>query len=154
MEFRFLSSTGRCLLAAIAIICQIIVIPAKADTPAISNPQTPTTAQLVNDSELKTFPVGLNVGNQNVNPSVLVRGKEDGSQAIDFANWLLPYDAVIQGLKLNVTTLPDGQLEVRSPGVVTCIDPKKRERFITQFQELEPLTHEFCYVSQTSHDLS
>ncbi|MBG1270304.1 carboxypeptidase-like regulatory domain-containing protein [Nostoc sp. WHI] len=125
MQFRFLSSTGRCLLAAIAILCQIIVIPAKADTPAISNPQTPTTAQLANDSELKTFPVGLNVGNQNVNPSILVRGKEDGSQAIDFANWLLPYNAVIQGLKLNVTTLPDGQLEMRSPGVVTRIDPKK-----------------------------
>nr|WP_267871536.1 carboxypeptidase-like regulatory domain-containing protein [Nostoc sp. CHAB 5715] len=113
------------MLGAIALICQIIITPAKADTPAISNPQTPTTAQLAKDSEFKVFPVGLNVGNRNVNPSVLVRGQEDGSQPIDFANWLLPYDAVIQGLKLNVTTLPDGQLEVRSPGVVTRIDPKK-----------------------------
>ncbi len=71
------------------------------------------------------FPVGLNVGKRNVNPSILVRGQEDGTQAINFENWLLPYDAVIEGLKLKVTTLSDGQLEVRSPGIVTRIDPKK-----------------------------
>ncbi len=72
-----------------------------------------------------TFPVGLNVGKRNVKAGVLVRGNEDGSQAIDFQNWLLPYDAVIQALKLNVTTLPDGQLEVRSPGIVTRINPEQ-----------------------------
>ncbi|MEH2233743.1 MAG: carboxypeptidase-like regulatory domain-containing protein [Nostoc sp.] len=125
MQLQLLTSRGKSLLAAIAAICQITIAPAKADTPAISNLQTPTTAQLAKDSEFKVFPVGLNVGNRNVNPSVLVRGQEDGSEAIDFVNWLLPYDAVIQGLKLNITTLPDGQLEVRSPGVVTRIDPTK-----------------------------
>jgi hypothetical protein len=125
VQFRLLTSTRKCLLAANALICQITIAPAKADIPAISNPQTPTTAQLAKDSEFKVFPVGLNVGNRNVNPSVLVRGQEDGSEAVDFGNWLLPYDAVIQGLKLNITTLPDGQLEVRSPGVVTRIDPTK-----------------------------
>ncbi|RCJ28297.1 hypothetical protein A6S26_12255 [Nostoc sp. ATCC 43529] len=124
MQLR-LVNRGKCLLAAIALICQITIAPAKADTPAISNLQTPTSTELAQNSEFKVFPVGLNVGNRNVNPSVLVRGQEDGSQAIDFANWLLPYDAVIQGLKLNVTTLPDGQLEVRSPTVVTRIDPTK-----------------------------
>ncbi len=72
-----------------------------------------------------TFPVGLNVGKRNVKAGVLVRGNEDGSQAIDFQSWLLPYDAVIQALKLNVTTLPDGQLEVRSPGIVTRINPEQ-----------------------------
>jgi hypothetical protein len=120
-----LVNKSKSLLGAIALICQIIITPAKADIPAISNPQAPTTAQLAQDSEFKVFPVGLNIGNRNVNSSVLVRGQEDGSQAIDFPNWLLPYDAVIQGLKLNVTTLPDGQLEVRSPSVVTRIDPTK-----------------------------
>jgi hypothetical protein len=126
VQFRLLTSTRKCLLAANALICQITIAPAKADIPAISNPQTPTTAQLAKDSEFKVFPVGLNVGNRNVNPSVLVRGQEDGSEAVDFENWLLPYDAVIQGLKLNIiTTLPDGQLKVRSPGVMTRIDPTK-----------------------------
>ncbi|MGB7375135.1 MAG: hypothetical protein WA959_00965, partial [Rivularia sp. (in: cyanobacteria)] len=72
-----------------------------------------------------TFPVGLNIGKRNIKAGVLVRGNEDGSRAVDFQNWLLPYDAVIQALKLNVTTLPDGQLEVRSPGIVTRINPEQ-----------------------------
>jgi hypothetical protein len=76
-------------------------------------------------SEFRVFPVGLNAGKVNINDSVLVKGYEDGSQAIDFPNWLLPYDAVIQALKLTVTTLPDGQLEMRSPGIVTRIEAKK-----------------------------
>jgi hypothetical protein len=75
--------------------------------------------------DFRTFPVALNVGRRNVQEAVLVRGSEDGSKAINFQNWLLPYDAVIQALKLNVKTLPDGQLEVRSPGIVTRIDLEK-----------------------------
>ncbi len=71
------------------------------------------------------FPVGVNVGGRPVIFGVLVRGQEDGVQAIDFENWLVPYDAVIQALKLEATPLPDGQLEVRSPGLVTRIDPSK-----------------------------
>lgn len=110
------------LLAAIPVICQIIITPARADNPIIVNPQT--TQLIEKTGDFTVFPVGLNLGKRNVNPSVLVRGKEDGSQAINFENWLLPYDAVVQVLKLNVTTLADGQLEVRSPGVVTRIDPK------------------------------
>jgi hypothetical protein len=71
------------------------------------------------------FPVGLSLGKRVVNPSLLVRGEEDGTQAINLDNWLLPFDGVIAGLSLTVTSLPDGQLELRSPGVVTRIDPKK-----------------------------
>ncbi|WP_425525992.1 carboxypeptidase-like regulatory domain-containing protein [Halotia branconii] len=109
----------RYLLAAIAIICQIIVTPAAANTAEITTPLTDES------KSFGVFPVGLNVGKRNVNPSILIRGQENGSQAINFANWLLPYDAVISALKLNVTTLPDGQLEVRSPGIVTRINPQK-----------------------------
>lgn len=111
------------LLAAISVICPITITPARADNPIIANPQNTQLPDKTGDFIL--FPVGLNLGKRNVNPSVLVRGKEDGSQSIDFENWLLPYDTIIQALKLNVTTLPDGQLELRSPGVVTRIDPKK-----------------------------
>ncbi|MBR8838204.1 MAG: carboxypeptidase regulatory-like domain-containing protein [Stigonema ocellatum SAG 48.90 = DSM 106950] len=96
--------------------------------PAAANPpETSTTSSEVpkNTKQQSVFPVGLNVGKRNVIPSILVRGKEDGTQAINFENWLLPYDAVIQALKLNVNTLPDGQLEVRSPGIVTRFNPKK-----------------------------
>lgn len=71
------------------------------------------------------FPVGVNVGQRNVLPSTFIRGQENGSEAINFANWLISYDAVVQLLKLSVKTLPDGQLEVRSSGLVTRIDPKQ-----------------------------
>ncbi|BAZ37198.1 hypothetical protein NIES4101_31190 [Calothrix sp. NIES-4101] len=73
----------------------------------------------------EVIPVGLLVGKRTVNPSVLVRGKEDGSQAVDFDNWLVPYDAVIEALRFSVTSLPDGQLELRNSGIVTRIDPRK-----------------------------
>jgi hypothetical protein len=100
----------------------------EANTPAVVS-ETPLAENAVPlPKELAgfvTFPVGINVGKRNINSGVLVRGKEDGSQAIDFVKWLVPYDVVIRALKLTVTTLEDGQLEMRSPGVVTRIDPKK-----------------------------
>ena len=79
----------------------------------------------VASTNFTTFPVGFSIGKRNVKAGVLVRGNENGSRAVDFQNWLLPYDDVIQVLKLNVTTLPDGQLEVRSPGIVTRINPEQ-----------------------------
>jgi hypothetical protein len=106
---------GAYLLTAITILA--VIEPVKADNP------TPKINQSVQE-EFTVFPVGLTVNKRSVNSSVLIRGKEDGSQAVNFANWLVPYDAVTQALKLNIATLPDGQLEARSPGVITRIDPK------------------------------
>ncbi|GJD21096.1 hypothetical protein RIVM261_060520 [Rivularia sp. IAM M-261] len=100
--------------------CLIFAAPVKANSPV-----TQAEAKNQTSANFIVFPVGLNAGKVNINESVLVRGYEDGKQAIDFQNWLLPYDAVIQALKLNVITLPDGQLEVRSSGLVTRIEPKK-----------------------------
>lgn len=98
----------------------------------VSKSQQPSTLTPIADSELQkvtkqfsTFPVGLSVGKRTVRSSVIIRGQEDGTQAINFQNWLLPFDDVIQALKLDVKNLPDGLLEVRSPGIVTRIDPKK-----------------------------
>jgi hypothetical protein len=71
------------------------------------------------------FPVGINVGTRSAIFSVLVRGLEDGTNAVDFANWLVPFDAVVEALKLKVTPLENGQLELRSPSSVTRIDPKQ-----------------------------
>jgi hypothetical protein len=96
--------------------------PDKSATPT---PITPEELPKKDPGQPSVFPVGLNLGKRNVNPSILVRGQEDGTQAINFDNWLLSYDDVIQALKLNVTSLPDGQLEVRTAGIVTRIDPKK-----------------------------
>ncbi|MEO1432296.1 MAG: carboxypeptidase regulatory-like domain-containing protein [Cyanobacteria bacterium J06633_8] len=94
---------------------------------ANSEPLLNTSNSQINiaSANFSTFPVGFNIGKRNIKAGVLVKGYEDGREAVDFQNWLLPYDAVVQALKLNVTTLPDGQLEVRSPGIVTRINPEQ-----------------------------
>lgn len=73
-------------------------------------------------TEFKIFPVGILAGRRNVKASILVRGQENGSKAIEFDHWLLPYDVTINSLGLNATTLSDGQVELRSPGIVTRIN--------------------------------
>jgi Carboxypeptidase regulatory-like domain len=96
---------------------------------SIQAPQLPSAPQLTatkptTPSTFTVFPVGINVGKQSI-PSTLIRGQEDGSQAVEFEQWLIPFETVVTSLKLEVKSLPDGQLEVRSPGFVTQIDPKK-----------------------------
>ncbi|HLO87286.1 MAG TPA: carboxypeptidase-like regulatory domain-containing protein [Nostocaceae cyanobacterium] len=88
----------------------------------------PTTNIQTNVAEPQKFirlPVGLNIGKNSVIASTFVRGAEDGSQAIDFENWLVTFKDVTQVLGLNVKTLEDGQLELRSPGLITRINPKE-----------------------------
>jgi len=105
------------------------LVPVKAEVSSPNATPTPaptaTPSAEINEEEFIVFPVGINVGKRNVISSILVRGKEDGSQAIDFNNWLLPYDSVLQALKFSTNILPDGQVELRSPGLVTRIDLKK-----------------------------
>ncbi|HEY9728635.1 MAG TPA: carboxypeptidase-like regulatory domain-containing protein [Chroococcales cyanobacterium] len=92
---------------------------------------TPTTSQQLSPNQLEAparftvFPVGINVGSRSVIFSVLVRGLEDGTQAVDFVNWLVPFDAVVEALNLKVTPLENGELELHSPSRVTRIDPKE-----------------------------
>lgn len=45
-------------------------------------------------ARFKVFPVGVNVGERPVIFSVLVRGQENGTEAVNFPNWLVPFDAV------------------------------------------------------------
>ncbi|HEY9633700.1 MAG TPA: carboxypeptidase-like regulatory domain-containing protein [Coleofasciculaceae cyanobacterium] len=71
------------------------------------------------------FPVGMNVGKRSVIFGVLVRGLENGTEAVDFGDWLVPFDAVVEALKLKVMPLENGQLELRSTSSVTRIDPKE-----------------------------
>ncbi len=99
-------------------------VPARLKSSPLSNnlddPEpTPT------NSGFEKFSVGVNIGKVNILPGTLVRGKTDGSQAIDLPKWLLSYQDVIEGLKFRVKTLPDGQVEIRTPNLVTRIDPKK-----------------------------
>lgn len=79
-----------------------VVLPLNSVQAQTPDALTPTSQPIVQSQTLgqpNVFPVGLNVNRRTVFPSILVRGLEDGSQAINFANWLLPYDAVIAALK-------------------------------------------------------
>ncbi len=82
--------------------------------------------QTVEDfGEFTIIPVGLNVGKRNVVPSALIRGLEDGTQAINFENWLIPFDDLVEALQLQIKPVSEGLLEVRAPGLLTRINPEE-----------------------------
>ncbi|MEM7589941.1 MAG: carboxypeptidase-like regulatory domain-containing protein [Cyanobacteria bacterium P01_A01_bin.83] len=75
-------------------------------------------------TQFEVFPVGINLNGRNINTSALIKGAEDGI-AIAFEKWLIPFDVVVEALNLEVTTLDRGVLELRSPGIVTKVNPKQ-----------------------------
>lgn len=88
-------------------------------------PEIPTTADEstpTNATDFTVFIIGLNVGNRNVNPGVLVRGEVAETEAINFENWLVPYDTVLQALKFTSNVISDNEVELRSPFKITRLD--------------------------------
>ena len=106
--------TKKSLLALI-----IILITANS----YAAPETITADDM--EEEFTILPLGIMVGGRNVVASTLVRGAEDGEQAINFDQWLLSFDAVIKALQISVTNLKDGQMELRSPGLIVRISPNQ-----------------------------
>ncbi len=107
-----------------------LIAPAALDNnsqelPTLEDGTTITQTTRKIDSSFKVFPVGIEIDNRNVVDGILIRGSEDGSQAVNFDDWLVPFSAVVEALKLNVKSLPDGQLEVSNSGLVTRINPKQ-----------------------------
>jgi hypothetical protein len=74
----------------------------------------PTTPAILPQG-LQTLPVGLNINGRSVLPSMNVRGEEDGEKAVNFDRWLVPFDEVINALKLKVKEADDGGVEIISP---------------------------------------
>ena len=74
------------------------------------------------------FPIGLGADGRISITSLLVRGKEDGTSAIAFEQWLVPLDAVMRTLNIEVTSLDNGQWELRSVGLVTHLNPDELQR--------------------------
>ena len=98
-------------------------------TPAVS-PVTESTPSSLSQSPLippvdpnsvaakwDVLPIGIQVSGRAAVKSALVRGSEDGSQAINFDDWLVPYEVMIKALNIRVTNLPNGQVQLRSPTV-------------------------------------
>jgi hypothetical protein len=101
--------------------------PVSESTTAPENPPIQTVEDF-DPKELIVLPVGINVGKRNVISSALIRGLEDGSQAVGFDHWLVSLNDVVKALKFNITPLDDGQLELKSPGLVVRIDPKELQQ--------------------------
>lgn len=76
-------------------------------------------------TDFTLLPVGLGVDGRITVTSTLVRGLEDGAQAIDFEAWLVPFDAAMQALNTQVAPLENGLWELRSPGLLTQIDSQE-----------------------------
>jgi hypothetical protein len=104
---------------------QLPATPSKPQLPATPNetqsPITPSNPQL--PPKFVVLPLGINVGETNIVPSTTVKGLENGKEAVDFDNWLVPFSSVTQALKLKVTPKDNGQLELRSASLVITIDP-------------------------------
>jgi len=77
------------------------------------------------NAELIILPLGINLGERNVNPGVMVRGAEDGENPIRFKEWLIPFKPVIDALQFNEIPLDNGQIELRSFASVKRLDPNK-----------------------------
>lgn len=75
--------------------------------------------------DFSSFLVGIKVNNRSVITSTLIRGQEDGEVAINFDQWLLPYNAIVKALQLTATVLPDNQIELRSPNQVVRLNPSQ-----------------------------
>ena len=112
-------SAGLVLLIAPIALSQIDY---KSDTNGLELTTPPKESEV--PAGFTVFPVGVNVGERSVNFGVLVRGRENGSEAVNFADWLVPFDVVVEALKLKVTALENGQLEFRSTSIVARIDSK------------------------------
>ncbi len=94
--------------------------PVPSSPPPI--PITPA-IQTIDTKPWAPLPVGIMVGDRTVIPSTLVRGQEDGKQAIDFNQWLISLDDFVKALKFNQRILDDGGLELRSLGLAIRLPP-------------------------------
>lgn len=77
----------------------------------------PTTASAEHtpDTQPTLFIVGLTVGRRTVNSGVLVRGEVDDTEAINFEDWLVPYNAILEALNFTSKVVEEDIVELRSP---------------------------------------
>lgn len=78
------------------------------------------------------LPVGINIETRNILSSTLVKGAEDGSEAIDFPQWLISWDDVVQVLQLKINQEKEDSWQINAPGLVVKINPQA----LTQDQDL------------------
>ncbi|MEA5468352.1 carboxypeptidase-like regulatory domain-containing protein [Spirulina sp. 06S082] len=103
------------------------------------------------DANFTTLIVGIDINQRPAIDGALVRGREDGTNAINLSDWLVPFDVVREALNLEITPLEEDILEVRSRQIVTRIDrdrlqsdPELGQVFsVAQIEEFFGITVEF-----------
>jgi hypothetical protein len=97
------------------IFCQIFTTMPIVVAQSTTAPTSPTVAQQIqppaNQYSPRTLPVGLIVNGQTKLDSFTILGQEDGSRAINFEDWLLPFDELAQTLGFKIKEI-DGKLEI------------------------------------------
>ena len=115
-----------CLLIILVSPCsQLLAQPAELEDINLSPKQDKSS----NNFEL--IPVGINLNKRNIIPSTFIRGAEDGEKTINFEQWLIPLSEITKALNIQVNSLQDGQLELKSAGFLIRI---KAEDLITDTQ--------------------
>ncbi len=117
----FVSGSG----FAIAEVAQATELPAleASEAPALS-------AEVGESAIFSLMPVGLVVRDRTqatlsskTGETLLVLGAEDGRQAQDLEQWLLPLDGLARALQMMMQPLEDGGIELRSLALVKRIEP-------------------------------
>jgi len=82
--------------------------------------------------EFDLLPIGINVEKRNILPSTLVKGAEDGTQALNFSFWLIPWEDIVEVLQLKIEEQSEESWQITAPGLVTEINPNE----LTQDEDL------------------
>ncbi|MBP0021535.1 MAG: carboxypeptidase regulatory-like domain-containing protein [Cyanobacteria bacterium SBLK] len=96
-----------------------------AEIPVVEESEIPSFSP---DASLTILIVGIDINRRMAIAGTVVRGTEDGIQAINLSKWLIPLNIVREALNLEITPLEAGILEVRSPYAVARIDRDRLQR--------------------------
>ena len=58
----------------------------------------------------------------------MVLGAEDGKNPVNFEQWLIPFESIVSALKIKTTALNKGQIERRSPEIVTRLSEQQLQK--------------------------
>lgn len=87
-----------------------------------SNPDLPNPSSDETERDWEILLVGLIAGSRREIPAVLVRGKIKEPEAIQFQQWLVPYQSVIDILDFEEESVGENQVQLSSPGLVTRLN--------------------------------
>lgn len=149
------------LATASASFSLLMTIPCVAISAETNNRRIPAQSSVERRKapKLNLVPVEFTIAGQTITSNVLVRGQENSWEAVDFENWLLPLETVIEALAFQVNTLDNGHWELELPDRVTRINPNKikvdpKLGLVLSVQEMEKLLGVPINFNRNSHSIN